>query len=164
MGKQLPLHATCTGKVLLAYLPADEVDELLQFLDLPKLTANTITSRSRLKEELAGVVSLLGYAVDDQEYGVGVRGIGAPVFDARGKVIAALSASGAAFELDRETAAIVSAVKTAALEASKAFGYTESVVESVYHQIPFNAKMSRPKAGRGYWRPIERTHVGSNNS
>jgi IclR family KDG regulon transcriptional repressor len=144
VGKQLPMHATCTGKVFLAYLPGQETDKLLKSSDLVKLTANTITSITLLKKELARVVSQ-GYAVDDQEYGVGVRGIAAPVFDGKGNVVAAISASGAAFELDRETSAIVSVVKTAALEVSKSLGYSESAMDSVYPQIPANTKMPRPK-------------------
>jgi DNA-binding IclR family transcriptional regulator len=140
VGKHLPLHATCTGKVLLAYLPSEEVSTILPSGNLPQFTENTITSMSRLKDELARVVSL-GYGVDDQEYGLGIRGISAPVFDGRGKVIAALSASGATFELEGHSPVIISALKTAALEVSKSFGYSESVVESVYRQAPAHIKV-----------------------
>lgn len=143
VGKQMPMHATCSGKSLLAYLSEEEVDVILETAGLPKLTENTITSVPLLKEELARVRSL-GYAVDDQEYGVGVRGIGAPVFDGKGRVIGSITASAAAFELDRDTAHIVAAVKVASLEVSKVLGYSESVVSNVYPRSPGDAPPAHP--------------------
>ena len=135
VGKQLPMHATCSGKALLAYLPDEDVDAIVEAAGLPRFTDNTITTMALLKEELARVRAL-GYAVDDQEYGVGVRGISASVFDGKGRVVGAISASAAAFELDRDTGPIIAAVKFAALAVSKALGFSESVVSNVYRSIP----------------------------
>lgn len=145
VGKQMPMHATCTGKAILAYLPDEELGKIVGSSDLRQLTENTITSISLLKKELARVRSQ-GYAVDNQEYGIGVRGISAPVFDNKGRVVAAISASGATFELDRKKVTVISAVKAASLEVSKTLGYSESIVNNVYPHLA-DSNMERSSTG-----------------
>ena len=141
VGKRLPMHATCTGKAILAYLSEDELNALLTPEDLNRITENTITSAPFLRKELSRVRSL-GYALDDQEYGIGVRGVSAPIFDSKGRITAAISASGAVFELNHNIAAVASAVKAAALQVSKALGYSESVVDSSYRQFAIDVNTS----------------------
>lgn len=140
VGKQMPMHATCTGKALLAYLPAEELTNLLNRTELAKFTENTITSLSSIRQEFERIRSH-GYAIDDQEYGVGVRGISAPVFDSRGRAVAAISASGAVFELDKNIRAVASAVKSASVELSKSLGFSDSVVSSAYRFEPTKLKV-----------------------
>lgn len=72
------LHHLATGKVILAHLPDDRIDEIIDQHGLPKLTPNTITDPDELKEELAEI-HREGIAVNDKETLEGLRAVGAPV-------------------------------------------------------------------------------------
>lgn len=89
-GSRLPAYCTSLGRVLLAHLPADELDQYLARTKLRPMTENTITSVKRLREVLAGVRQA-GYAVNDEELELGLRSIAVPVRGASGKVLAALN-------------------------------------------------------------------------
>ena len=90
MGDRMPVHATSSGKCILAFLPGSERDRILESLVLAPLTPNTTTSIDVLLSELA-VVGKQGYAVNDEERVMGLCGIAAPVFDHVGNAIAAIS-------------------------------------------------------------------------
>jgi DNA-binding IclR family transcriptional regulator len=89
VGTMNPLHCTALGKVLLAFgnldLPAE----------MPAFTEKTITDPGALMEHLEQV-RRLGYAVDDEEFDIGVRCIAVPVFDFRNKLAGAIGVSGPA--------------------------------------------------------------------
>jgi DNA-binding IclR family transcriptional regulator len=101
VGRRTPLHATSTGKILLAWLPAAEIRALLSH-PLERYTPNTITSMEVLERELERVRAA-GYAVGREEYEVGLNAIAAPVRDVSGGVIAALSVSSPAYRLAPES-------------------------------------------------------------
>ena len=88
-GAHGPLHAGAPGKVLLAFLPPEELKATLRQLPLPALTPHTITSRKVLTEHLAEVRDN-GYAMDLGETVEGHHCLGAPVFDADGRPLAAV--------------------------------------------------------------------------
>lgn len=92
VGRRLEAHATGLGKVLLAGLPTQEVDRRLSGVTLERLTPNTIVDHRALKREL-GLVRRQGYALDNEEYTVGVRCVAVPVRDYTGEVTAAMSVS-----------------------------------------------------------------------
>ena len=92
VGTHWPLYATSTGKVLLAYLPTDKLNELLHF-PLTPFTANTITTAQTLSRELERIRAC-GYAIANQELEVGFVAIGAPVRNHNGQVVAAISVGG----------------------------------------------------------------------
>ena len=96
VGQHIPLHATSNGKVLLAWLPEAELDELLG--RLPALTGATITTKPKFKRALASVREQ-GYAVAVDELEVGLTAIAAPVRNAHGDVICSMSLSGPTFRL-----------------------------------------------------------------
>lgn len=98
LGTRNPLHCTALGKVILAFLPSVERDALLDQMLLTARTPSTITNRVALEEHLE-LVRAQGYAIDDMEIEEGIRGVGAPVFDHTGYVIAAISTSGPAYRL-----------------------------------------------------------------
>lgn len=101
-GKRLSLHSSGLGKVLIAWLNSDELEELLPHDQvLPRFTETTITDVNILKQELAGI-RRRGWGYDNEEDSEGVRCIAVPVFNAQGKVIAALSASGVAFQIPED--------------------------------------------------------------
>ncbi|MEU2246611.1 IclR family transcriptional regulator [Streptomyces sp. NPDC019224] len=91
-GHRLPAHCTSAGKMLLASLPAPELDARLDGLELPALTPHTITGDRELRAALDAVRER-GVATEYQESGPGVSCVAAPVRDRSGRVVAALSVS-----------------------------------------------------------------------
>jgi DNA-binding IclR family transcriptional regulator len=89
VGRRFPLHAGAASKVLAAHLDADALADALPH-KLERHTTQTITSKAKLKTELAAV-RLAGYACDRGEFANGVEAIGAPVFGPDGNCVAALS-------------------------------------------------------------------------
>jgi DNA-binding IclR family transcriptional regulator len=92
VGLAMPLHCTGIGKVLLAGLPEPEREDLVAWLDYPRLTPNTIAGPDAMRAELA-LVAERGYAVDHGEHEPFINCVAAPVRDAGGQVIAAVSLS-----------------------------------------------------------------------
>ena len=92
LGSRLPAYATSMGRVLLAELKPDEVDDLLGPGPLEPITERTIRRRNELHEELARV-RRQGWALVDQELEHGLRSIAAPLRDKGGRAIAALNVS-----------------------------------------------------------------------
>jgi IclR family pca regulon transcriptional regulator len=95
VGTRLPAHATSMGRVLLADLPAAELDRYLEEFPLQAFTERTITDPAALRESLAEVRKQ-GWALNDQELEIGLRSIAAPIKSADGRTIAALNVSAAA--------------------------------------------------------------------
>jgi DNA-binding IclR family transcriptional regulator len=96
VGRQTQLHATSSGKVLLAHLPAGERAALLADVGLKKMAPRTLTSKSKLEKNLAEARKR-GYAWTVEELEVGLHAIAAPIRDREGSVVAALSASGPSY-------------------------------------------------------------------
>ncbi len=92
VGGGTPLHASALGKVLMAGLPENERSALFAG-PLAKFTDKTITDRRKL-EQVLDRVREDGYAIELEEEHAGVGCIGAPVLDARGQWIAAVSIAG----------------------------------------------------------------------
>lgn len=101
VGQLTPLHATSSGKILLAYMSAEQRDSILDKTGLPSLTKRTTTSRQALLEELA-LVRKSGFATALEELEAGLNAAAVPVRDHTGAVVGALSASGPAFRFDME--------------------------------------------------------------
>jgi len=138
IGKRMELHCTGLGKALIAHLPEERVDELLREHGLPRHNDNTIASAKRLKQDLAKAAEL-GYAIDDEEDEIGLRCIGAPVFDHTGAAIAAISVAGTTAQITAENVReIARHVKNTAAAISRVLGYTPEQNLSVVQ-----------KAGRG---------------
>ena len=92
-GRPVSLHATSTGKVLLAFSEPDEVQELLNLPPggrLQRFTAATITSRAALAEELARTRER-GFSECRGEFDESAWGVSAPVLDEAGRPVAVLS-------------------------------------------------------------------------
>jgi DNA-binding IclR family transcriptional regulator len=93
IGKRNPMFCTATGKAILAFLPEDEVLRVWNNSNIVKLTKNTNTDFIIFKKELQKIRNY-GYAIDDEENEIGVRCVGAPIFNMCGDVVAAISVSG----------------------------------------------------------------------
>jgi DNA-binding IclR family transcriptional regulator len=87
------LHAGASSKVLLAYLPEAEVDELIERVGLPPLARNTITDGDALKRELASI-RRRGYAYSREETDPDAWGVAAPIMSVDGRALAALGIAG----------------------------------------------------------------------
>lgn len=95
-GREVSIHATSTGKVLLAYSEPDDLRMLLRLPRggrLPRHTPSTITSLSELEQELA-LTRERGYAVCRGEFESSAWGVSAPVRDAAGRPVAVVSVWG----------------------------------------------------------------------
>jgi DNA-binding IclR family transcriptional regulator len=121
-----PLGSAAGGKVLAAHMVPSEWEQLRPTLELQKLTANTIVDWGALEAQLEQV-RREGVAVDDEETGMGVRGVAAPVRDRSGKVVASLDVIGVKMRMrDDKMDDIKRAVKARALEVSQALGYVDA--------------------------------------
>jgi DNA-binding IclR family transcriptional regulator len=107
VGRSLPVHATASGKLMLAYLPDSETEAVLEG-PLTAHTQRTITRPAELRKRLE-LVRAQGYAVDDEELELGVRAVSAPVRDRDGRVVAALSVTCPTSRLPRERIPVVAA-------------------------------------------------------
>jgi IclR family pca regulon transcriptional regulator len=90
LGSRLPAYCSSMGRVLLADLPAAEIDAYLSRVSLVKLTHRTVSTASELKRVLA-TVQRQDYAIVDQELELGLRSIAVPVKNAAGRSIAAIN-------------------------------------------------------------------------
>jgi DNA-binding IclR family transcriptional regulator len=93
LGRAVPLHATSTGKAMLAWLPPEELDPAVE-RPLARFTDSTITDPARLRDELDRV-RRRGFAVSRGELEAALWGASAPVLDRRGRAAAVVSVWGA---------------------------------------------------------------------
>jgi DNA-binding IclR family transcriptional regulator len=122
IGHRTPLHATSSGKVLLAWMAEDELAPLLDG-GLKPHTAGTITDPGELRAEL-GQIRERGWAATAEELEIGLNALAAPVRGADGTVVAALSVSGPSYRLGVDTFdQAVPALRAGADEISYAIGY-----------------------------------------
>lgn len=92
VGKRAHLHDTAAGKSILAHLPEERVNAIIDNHGLPAATSNTITDRRELMAELETVRNQ-GYAFNREEHIEGIRAVGAPVLGKNGGVFGAFSVS-----------------------------------------------------------------------
>ena len=117
--KMTALHATATGKAILAWLPEIELVRVISANGLTKYTDKTITTLSELVAELR-LVRRRGYSIDDEELQDGVICIGAALRDAGGAIVGAISTTAAVDEMTSSYRAEVAKIMTvAAAEFSK---------------------------------------------
>jgi IclR family transcriptional regulator, pca regulon regulatory protein len=92
VGTRLPAYATSMGRVLLAGLDDEDLDNRLSRIELEPLTARTVTDADELRTMVLAV-RRQGYAATDQELEEGLRSLAVPIRDASGSVAAALNVS-----------------------------------------------------------------------
>jgi len=123
LGASVPLHCTAVGKVMLAYMPADEQSRILPQLDLKRLTPNSVGNLQALKTELVRVRKN-GYASDLEEHELHIRCVAAPIWDHTGIVQSSLSLTAPSIRMPvarlRQVAPLIQA---AGLQISAELGY-----------------------------------------
>jgi len=97
VGRRMPPHCTAAGKMLLAYLPQDELDRILHD-GLQRFTLQTITDPAELRRELDRVRER-SYATVREELEDGLNVVAAPVHDHTGQVVASVSVAGPAYRV-----------------------------------------------------------------
>ena len=102
VGHSLPAYATSMGRILLAALPEEEVDDYLTKYKRKKLTASTVVDASELKTILK-VTREQGWALNNQELEEGVQSIAVAIRDKSGKVAAAANVSAHAARVSIES-------------------------------------------------------------
>ncbi|HEY1819310.1 MAG TPA: IclR family transcriptional regulator [Trebonia sp.] len=122
IGRRTPLHATSSGKVLLAWAAGPQV---LEFpADLARYTPHTITSGAALRTELDRVRGL-GWACTEEELEIGLNAVAAPIRGQGGTVLAAISISGPSYRLTAHSfPAIAARLRSCAAEISAQLGYS----------------------------------------
>jgi IclR family acetate operon transcriptional repressor len=122
LGVNRPYNCTSVGKVLLARMPDEQVEQLAARGAFERRTEHSIVELDSLQAELERVRAQ-GWAQDREEYAHGSGCIAAPVLDHEGQVVAALTVSGPAARLHKERDRHVEEVKATALCISEKMGY-----------------------------------------
>lgn len=115
VGELTPLHATSSGKILVAFMSAEARQELLAEAGLHRYTEHTITKPDDLERQLESVARD-GYVISIEELELGLTAVAAPIRDHTGTVIAALSVSGPVYRLTAERAREIAPVVVAAAD------------------------------------------------
>ncbi len=124
LGSRNPMHCTSAGKLLLAYAPADIVDEVMT--SLQKFTPRTIVTATKLRTELERV-RMQGFAIAQAEWREDVGGVCAPIWQSDGSVAAALGVSGPIGRLNpAQIKTHLPQLLAAAQEISERLGYSTS--------------------------------------
>ncbi len=123
LGKRGHLHSTALGKAILASMAPADAQAILTDYEFVPVTPKTITDAEAFLEELERV-RCEGYAIDEEENELGGRCLAAPIFDASGNPVAAVSISVPVQRLPRETIPQYgNKVKEASLAISRSIGY-----------------------------------------
>lgn len=124
ISKSNAAHATATGKAILAWLPENEIDEILAAKGMKHFTNKTITNRESLIENLR-IVRRYGYSEDVEEFEAGVVCVGTAIRGHKGTVVGSISVSMPTMRVSEEVLArIRNQVRMAASEISREIGPT----------------------------------------
>lgn len=102
VGRRIPAYCTSLGKAILASQPDDEVETTFKGCTFRAYTEHTVTCLTSLMAELARVRKR-GYAIDDEEFEIGLRCIGAAVKNHSGEVVGAISIAGPTIRVTRKS-------------------------------------------------------------
>ena len=124
VGARLPAYCTSLGKVLLAYLPADDQRNRLARTTFTRRGPNTLTTRAAFATELRKIRSQ-GFSINNEELAYGLRSIAAPILSHDGTAAAAinLAVHSTMLTLSELVARWTPALKQTAAEISARLGY-----------------------------------------
>ncbi|MED4455677.1 IclR family transcriptional regulator [Metabacillus fastidiosus] len=126
VGRRAPIHCTSVGKVILAYLPDEEILNIIEKHGLSKHTEQTISDKEAFLEELNRIKEQ-GYGTEFEENEPGITCIAAPIFDNSKKITAAISISGPSIRMtDERLAELKTVLIDIGNKISKRLGYTEN--------------------------------------
>jgi DNA-binding IclR family transcriptional regulator len=122
VGDRRPLHATSTGKAILAFLPAEQREALLDTLPLARHTDRTVTSLAALRGSLEET-RRTGVCVSLDEMVRGASGVAAPIFDRHGRVAGACTIGGPTDRVRPRLRQLAAEVKETARRISSLLGH-----------------------------------------
>ncbi len=93
IGKRLPMYCTATGKAILANLPSDEAEHIIENMQMVRFTANTLPNKELLREQLEEIRTRK-YSFDLEELEDGLVCIGSAIIDRSGRPVGGISVSG----------------------------------------------------------------------
>ncbi|WP_309265442.1 DNA-binding transcriptional regulator KdgR [Aeromonas salmonicida] len=130
IGRRCPLYSTALGKVMMAWLPEEEVRSMLTGVTFERFTGHTLANIDDLLAELAQVREQ-GYAEDNEENENGLRCFGVPIYNRMGRIITGLSLSLPIVRFEEsKRAELVSLLHESAARISAELGY---------HDYPFTS-------------------------
>jgi IclR family transcriptional regulator, KDG regulon repressor len=100
IGQRLPAYCTASGKAFLAFLPEEQVREILPE-KMTRYTENTCVSLPVLYEDLRATRER-GFAISEQEYEKDINAVAAPILDVSGYPVAVIAVAGPSYRLSRE--------------------------------------------------------------
>lgn len=110
-GRALPLNAGAAGRTLLAF--AADVDAYLERTVRRRFTADTLLEADELRADVAAIRAR-GYAISEEDVTEGIAAVGAPVRNAAGRVIGALSLAGLAADIAKGRESFVTELRRSA--------------------------------------------------
>ncbi|MCG8476445.1 MAG: IclR family transcriptional regulator [Cytophagales bacterium] len=126
LGKRMNLHASAPGKSVMAFLPDQEYNSIINRINFEVFNKNTISNKEDYADEIAKVKKL-GYAFDQAEEYEGVHCVGAPIFNRNGYPIASVWVTAPSARLKKTNLDEVGKqVRHTALEISSQFGFVNS--------------------------------------
>ncbi len=106
IGHKMPLYCTGVGKAILAFLPEDRANKIIEETHFEQFTENTVTNAEKLKEML-GDIRKQGYGFDMEELEYGLVCVGVPLLDSKGIPVAGMSISGPSTRMTDEKMEII---------------------------------------------------------
>jgi IclR family acetate operon transcriptional repressor len=122
VGDRRPLHATSSGKALLAFLPVEQRERIVRALPLARHTERTVTSPAALRAALEEV-QRAGVSVSLDEMVRGAAGVAAPIFDRDGRVAAVCTVAGPTERVRPQVRQLAAEVKRTAAAISALLGH-----------------------------------------
>ena len=101
LGKPIPIYCGASSKLLLAFLPDEEINKIIKKKKLVSLGPNTITNPVKLKKHLEEI-RRKGYAISYEERILGSASVAAPIWDYKGEIIASLAIVGPINRFDKK--------------------------------------------------------------
>ena len=124
VGWRLPIHCTAIGKAQIAFASEEELEKLGILDHMERFTPNTIVDKAEFIKHVKEVAKR-GYALDNEEYNLGVRCVGIPLRDYTGRVVGGISVSGPSFRMIDEILKekIIPVAKEVGEKVSKRLGF-----------------------------------------
>ena len=130
VGHRLPVHSTSIGKVLVSAMTDDEITDILNLRGMDRITNKTLTTPAKFLKEIEKVRTF-GFAIDNEENSDGVRCVSAPVFDAQGRIVAALGTSSTIMQLNESNLSqTVELIRDCAAKVSEKLGYQSKMLQT----------------------------------
>ncbi len=124
IGLRLPIHCTAIGKAQIAYLTEEELEKLGILDNMERFTPNTIVNKVEFIKHIKEVAKR-GYALNNEEYNLGVKCVAVPIRDYTGRVVGGISVPGPSFRMTNEVLKekIIPVVTQAGEKVSKRLGF-----------------------------------------